>query len=91
MDGLNTRTFDLGLPEPPYSTEVLAEFHAGTLDPVTEEHVRRRLPEDPHAADVLAALDRVRADLHALRQSTPPMPDAVATRLDALIDGLTAE
>lgn len=91
MVGSHTRTFDLGLPEPPYSTEVLAAFHAGALDPVVAEHVRRRLPEDPHAAEVIAAFDRVRSDLRTLRDSTPPMPDAVATRLDALIDDLTAE
>ena len=106
MVALNARSFDPGLPEPPYSTDLLADFHAGALDPETHEHVRRRLPADPHAAEVLASLDRVRSDLRRLAESapgfstsgdstpassTPPMPEAVAARLDSLIDDLTSE
>ncbi|MGB3696088.1 MAG: hypothetical protein WBA05_01515 [Gordonia sp. (in: high G+C Gram-positive bacteria)] len=80
---------DFALPEPPYSTTLLADLHAQALDPVIAEHVRSRLAADPRAAQVLSALDRVQSDLRDYGQLAPPLPDHVATRLDALIDDLT--
>lgn len=87
----HAHSFNRGLPEPPYSTELLAQFHAGALDPATHEHIQQRLAADPHAAEVLAALDRVRAELRAEGQAAPTMPDHVAERLDSFIDDLTGQ
>ncbi|GAC61353.1 hypothetical protein Y710_10855 [Gordonia sp. QH-12] len=76
-------------PEPPYSTELLADLHADALEPEVAAHVRSRLAADPHAAQVLAALDRVQTELRERGQSAAPMPDAIAARLDSVIDRLT--
>ncbi|MBM7368735.1 hypothetical protein [Gordonia hydrophobica] len=94
MTGSTAHSYNPGLPEPPYSTELLADFHAGVLDPRTHDHVQQRLPADPHAAEVLAALDRVRSELRAegaQQRAATTMPDHVAARLDSFIDDLTAE
>ncbi|EGD54545.1 hypothetical protein [Gordonia neofelifaecis] len=80
---------DFTPPEPPFSTELLADLHADALDPELASHVRSRLPADPRAEEVLDALDRVQQDLRGLRTPAPPMPEAVAARLDSVIDGLT--
>ncbi|MGB3303800.1 hypothetical protein [Gordonia sp. (in: high G+C Gram-positive bacteria)] len=77
------------LPEPPFSTRLLADFHADALDPATDAHVRARLAADPNAPRVLDALNRVQSDLRAYGQTAPPMPNDVAARIDKVIDDLT--
>ncbi|NNH73922.1 hypothetical protein HLB23_29390 [Nocardia uniformis] len=81
------------VPQPPYSTELLADLHAGNMP----DHLSRRLwPQvrrDPDAMRYLHALDRVNTDLHALGRDERiihPMPLEVTARLDHLIDDLAA-
>ena len=44
-------------PEPPFTPELIADFHAGALDEALAHHVQQRLPDDPEAMETLAALD----------------------------------
>jgi hypothetical protein len=54
-------------------TELLADLQAGLLDDDDAARVRRRVREDPKAADALEALNRVRRDLAAT--DTAPAAD----------------
>jgi len=69
---------------PAWSLDLVAELHAGALDPDTADEVRSRAADDPEARDLLAALEATREDLAGL--PSPRMPDAVASRLDAALD-----
>lgn len=70
-----------GAPQgPPWSLDVVADFHAGTLDAATTERLRPRLHEDGHAREVLAALDATREELATTAVST--IPDDVAVRIE---------
>ncbi|MFD1148587.1 anti-sigma factor family protein [Saccharothrix hoggarensis] len=65
---------------PPWSVDLLADLHAGVLDPQTEAELRPLVDSDPEARAVLAALD---ATLEDLRNLPPiPMPREVAERID---------
>ena len=77
------------LPEPPYSTRLLADLHAGALHPDVADHVRARLHTDPRAQSTLATLDAMTAALRRLRDEEMTMPAEIAERLDATIDRLT--
>lgn len=77
------------MPEPPYSADLLADFHAGALSDDVTAHVRSRLAVDPRAHEVLAALDRVSSELRAEGRAASEMPEDVATRLDAFIEDMT--
>ncbi|MEJ2858750.1 MULTISPECIES: anti-sigma factor family protein [unclassified Saccharothrix] len=68
---------------PPWSVDLLADLHAGVLDPQTEAELRAAVAHDPEAQDVLAALDATVADLRDL--PSIPMPRAVADRIDAAL------
>lgn len=72
--------------DPPWSVDLLADLHAGALDPQTEAELRPRVEADQDALAVLAALDATLADLSSLPPLT--MPDDVAAMIDA---ALTAE
>ncbi len=77
-----------GAPQgPPWSLEVVADFHADALDAVTTEELRPRLLEEPEAAEVLAALDATRADLDAFARDDGacPLPDDVAARIETAL------
>ena len=68
--------------------ELLADMQAGLLDDATAAALRQRVRTDPAAADMLAALDRVRgdlADLGADRATAPDVPEAVTTRVGAAL------
>jgi hypothetical protein len=69
--------------EPPWSVDLLADLHAGVLDPRTEAELRPRVDADPEARAVLAALDATLADLSSLPPLT--MPASVAARIDAAL------
>lgn len=73
-------------PGPPWSVDVLADLHAGVLEPEVAAALRPRVTADPAAAEVLAALDATVADLAAL--PPPALPVPVAARID---DALAAE
>ncbi|GAA1267219.1 hypothetical protein [Saccharothrix xinjiangensis] len=71
---------------PPWSVDLLADLHAGVLDPRTEAELRPLVAEDPEAREVLAALDATLDDLRDLREAPPiPMPREVAERIDAAL------
>ncbi|MFD7657280.1 hypothetical protein ACFV4N_25160 [Actinosynnema sp. NPDC059797] len=71
---------------PPWSVDLLADLHAGVLDPRTEAELRPLVAEDPEARAILAALDATLDDLRDLRDAPPiPMPREVAERIDAAL------
>lgn len=72
--------------EEPITPELLADLQAGLLDDATATWVRQRIRDDPKAADMLAALDRVRRELAELGPDTaPPVPPEVSDRLVAAL------
>lgn len=76
--------------EEPLTPELLADLQAGLLDDATAARVRRRVRDDPEAADMLAALERVRRDLAGLgaeldAESAPPVPPEVSAKLIAAL------
>lgn len=68
---------------PPWSVDLLADLHAGALDPRTEAELRPLVENDPEAREILAALDATLEDLHDL--PAIPMPRHVADRIDAAL------
>ncbi|HEX5404220.1 MAG TPA: hypothetical protein VFX16_18175 [Pseudonocardiaceae bacterium] len=71
---------------PPWPVDVLAELHAGALDPSVSEALWSRVRDDPDAVAVLDALDATRAELAGLTaKQSPLMPEHVAARLDAAL------
>ena len=70
-------------PGPPWPLELLADLHAGALDPAVAAELRPRVEADPQARATLAALDATRDALASL----PPLriPDHVAARIDAAL------
>lgn len=79
-------------PQPPLSTDLLAELHADNLPPHQAEQLRDQVCKDPAATEFLHSLDGVTAELHALGRDERilhPMPAQVAARLDALLGELS--
>jgi hypothetical protein len=71
---------DAGHEAEPISPQLLADLQAGLLDDAAAAALRKRVGTDPNAADMLAALDRVRRDLTDLgndEASAPEVPAAV--------------
>ncbi|XVV03837.1 anti-sigma factor family protein [Actinosynnema sp. CA-248983] len=68
---------------PPWSVDLLADLHAGVLDPQDEAELRAAVADDPEARDILAALDATVADLRDLPPI--PVPREVADRIDAAL------
>lgn len=80
-----------GAPQgPPWSLDVVADFHAGALDADTTERLRPRLHADEGARQLLAALDATREEVAATPVAT--IPDDVAVRIEtALADEAFAD
>lgn len=78
-------------PEPPYSDELLADLHAGALPDDVAAHVRRRIVNDPAAAQVLDALDRTGESLRELPLDSTPVPPEVDSRIAATLWAIRAE
>lgn len=78
--------------DPPYSVELVAELHAGSLDAELAGQLWPRVRADPDAAAVLSALDATRAGLRQLdaHPVAVPIPPAVAARIDSALAGLSA-
>lgn len=70
-------------PGPPWPLDLLADLHAGVLDPPDADELRRRVESDPESRATLAALDATQRALASLPR--PRMPDDVVTRIDAAI------
>ncbi|WP_460958230.1 hypothetical protein [Parasphingorhabdus pacifica] len=74
-----------GAPQgPPWPPDLLADLHAGVLDPEEADELRRQVGDDAEANAILTALDAVGQDLADLPE--PAMPPEVAARLDAVLD-----
>lgn len=74
--------------DPPLTVELLADLQAGSLDDEAAARVRRQVRADPHAADVLGALNRVRRDVAALGadpEAAPDPPPQVTGRISAAL------
>ncbi|MFC9786740.1 hypothetical protein [Rhodococcus sp. NPDC127528] len=73
---------------PPFDPELLADLHAGVLDPEFADRLRAATLEDPEATRTLDALDAVQADLGALRARdtpAPPIPPEVLARVQGAL------
>jgi hypothetical protein len=71
----------------PWSVDVLADLHAGVLDPAESARLWPQVNADPEARAVLAALDEVKVGLGQLGNTAfEPMPAQYAGRLDAAIE-----
>jgi hypothetical protein len=73
-------------PGPHPDLDTLADLDAGVLDAATAERVSAHAGGCPRCAKLITALGTVRADLRSL--PPPPLPQAVAARLDATVAGL---
>ena len=62
----------------PITPELLADLQAGLLDDATAAELRQRVRTDTAAAEMLAALDRVRRDLADLGTDDASAPDVPA-------------
>jgi hypothetical protein len=72
---------------PPWSVDVLADLHAGVLDPAESTRLWPLVNADPDARAVLAALDEVKVGLGQLGNAPiEPMPAQYASALDAAIE-----
>lgn len=81
-------TSNRGSGGPPWSVDLLADLHAGALEPATASRVWAQVNQDPQAQAVLRALDATTTSLHELAAApAPPMPAEFAARLDAAIAG----
>ncbi|MDL9936608.1 hypothetical protein QSJ18_07620 [Gordonia sp. ABSL1-1] len=86
----NTPPHPAALPEPPYSTELLADLHAGVLASDVAAHMRVRIAADADAQAVLAALDATQADLADSPVDIVGAPDAVHLATANTLAGLSA-
>lgn len=74
--------------DPPLTVELLADLQAGILDDEAAARVRSQVRADPHAADVLGALNRVRRDVAAVGAdpgAPPDPPPQVSGRISAVL------
>ncbi|MGW4118491.1 hypothetical protein [Nocardia sp. NPDC004711] len=79
------------VPTPPFSTELLADLHGGSLPPEESERLWPAVRRDPEAMRYLHSLDRVDDRLHDLGRDehiAHPMPAEVAARLERMIEDL---
>ena len=65
--------------DPPLTVELLADLQAGLLDDDAAARVRKQVRTDPHAQDILRALNQVRRDV-AAAGAMAPAPDAPPDR-----------
>jgi hypothetical protein len=77
-----------GVPDrSPWSVDLLADLHAGVLDPRESAQLWAQVNTDPQARAIIDALDSVKDGLEQLRDApAPPMPAHFAARLDAALD-----
>ncbi|MCR8899374.1 hypothetical protein NWF34_20775 [Gordonia sp. GONU] len=76
------------LPDPPYSADMLAEFHAGVLSERATDHIRAKIADDAAAQEILAALDRTARQLRASTPAQHRVPDRVRADVQAMLAAL---
>lgn len=81
----------MGLPEPPYSPELIADLHADALAPDVAAHIRARIVDDPQAQETLASLDRTQALLRGLPIVEREVPPAVHAATDRTLARIAAD
>lgn len=82
------------VPQPPFPAELLADLHAGNLDPELEARLWPAVRRDPDARRYLESLDALRTSLTGLAESdrvVRPMPADIAARLEAFAESLGSE
>ncbi|MGU3436288.1 hypothetical protein ACNHUS_25120 [Actinomycetes bacterium M1A6_2h] len=75
-------------PAPPFSDELLADLHAGNLDPAVAARLWPVVRDDPASCEVIASLDDVVSLLGARGRdldTEAQMPDWVRSRLDSTL------
>ncbi len=80
-------------PQPPISTDLLADLHADNVAPDLSEQLWPQVRRDPEALRFLRSLDDVTAELRTLGRDSAvlhPMPAQVTERLDRLLDQLAS-
>lgn len=80
------------VPQPPFSTDLLADLHADNVSPELSEQLWPQVREDPESLRFLSSLDDVTAELQALGRDSRilhEMPPDVTARLDRLLDDLS--
>ncbi|MFI5778421.1 hypothetical protein [Nocardia sp. NPDC051570] len=80
------------MPQPPFSTDLLADLHADNLPPELSEQLWPQVREDPQALNYLRDLDDVQCQLRMLTNDSRvfhPMPGPVSARLDRLLEDLS--
>ena len=78
-----------GVPQPPYSTELIADLHGDNLPPAVASELWPEVRRDADAMRTLQALDRVSDELRALGRDhsvATTIPRDVAARLDQILD-----
>ncbi|MEV3962002.1 hypothetical protein AB0M34_14065 [Nocardia sp. NPDC050193] len=79
------------IPQPPFPAELLADLHAGNIDPELSARLWPAVQRDPDAKRYLDSLDELRGSLAALgaaERIAHPIPGDIAARLDALAESL---
>lgn len=79
------------IPQPPFAAELLADLHAGNIDPELSARLWPAVQRDPDAKRYLDSLDELRGSLAALgtaERIAHPIPGDIAARLDALAESL---
>ncbi|MEU4314603.1 hypothetical protein [Nocardia sp. NPDC024068] len=82
------------VPQPPFPAELLADLHAGNIDPELGARLWPVVRHDPEARRYLDSLDEVSRSLAGLAGSgdiVRPMPRDIAARLDNLAESLGRE
>ncbi|WP_327142945.1 hypothetical protein [Nocardia sp. NBC_01327] len=81
------------IPRPPYSSELLADLHAGNVPADLSAQLWTQVRRDPDAMRYLRSLDQVNNRLRDLGRDehiAHPMPIAITARLERMIDNLAA-
>lgn len=68
---------------PPWSLDLLADYHAGVLDEDTAEQVRLTVESDPEAQETLAALTATTNELAGLAPMS--IPEDIASKVESAI------
>ncbi|MEV6428309.1 hypothetical protein [Nocardia sp. NPDC051463] len=82
------------VPQPPFSTELLADLHADNIAPELGEQLWPAVRRDPDALRYLDSLDEVSAQLRTFGEDDRiihAMPADIAARLEQFVDGLDFE